>query len=94
MTDGGILLRDELVLSREAPVTWVFMLREQPQLLEGEARFGPLCMAFDPALHAAVEEMPVTDARMARNFHGSLWRLTLEAPPAARLTQNFTITRS
>ena len=51
-------------------------------------------MAFDPALHAAVEEMPVTDARMARNFHGSLWRLTLEAPPAARLTQNFTITRS
>ena len=94
MTDGGILLRDELVLSREAPVTWVFMLREQPQLLEGEARFGRLCLAFDPALHAAVEEMPVTDARMARNFPGSLWRLTLEAPPAARLTQNFTITRS
>ena len=93
LTENGILLTDALVLSREAPVTWVFMLRDAPQLTSGEACFGRLRMAFDPALHAEAEEMPVTDARMARNFPGSLWRLTLQAAPAAEHTQNFTITR-
>ena len=27
-----------------------------------------------PALAQQVQEMPVTDARLARNFPGSLWR--------------------
>ena len=30
-------------------------------------------------LAAAVEEIPVTDARMAKNWHGSLWRIALTA---------------
>ena len=30
-------------------------------------------------LAAAVEEIPVTDARMAKNWHGSLWRISLTA---------------
>ena len=39
-------------------------------------------------LAAAVEEIPVTDARMAKNWHGSLWRiaLTAEAGRHHRLT--------
>ena len=32
-----------------------------------------------PMLAAAVEEIPVTDARMAKNWHGSLWRIALTA---------------
>lgn len=94
ITDRGILLTDDIVLAREAPVQWVFMLRERPELSAGEARFGRLCLTFDPSLRAEAEELPVTDARMARSFPGSLWRLTLDAAKQGRHTQNFTITRS
>ena len=89
-----IRLTDEAVLESAQEITWVFMLRSRPDIAYGQARFGRLALAFDPALEAKVEEMPVTDARMARNFPGSLWRLTLRAPAAITHKQTFLITRS
>lgn len=91
---GRICLTDRIALQKEQRVTWVFMLREKPSLVPGEARFGPLALRHDPALAQSVEEMPVTDARMRRNFPGSFWRLTLESAPAMRHEQIFSITRS
>ena len=91
---GVLTLTDRILLTDEKPVCWVFMLRSRPDIADGQARFGRLALAFDPALEAKVEEMPVTDARMARNFPGSLWRLTLRAPAAITHKQTFLITRS
>ncbi|MGN0990455.1 MAG: heparinase II/III family protein [Candidatus Ventricola sp.] len=92
--DEGIRLTDEAALASAQEMTWVFMLRSRPSIAEGQARFGRLTLAFDPALEAKAEEMPVTDARMARNFPGSIWRLTLRAPAAIAHKQTFWITRS
>ena len=89
-----VRLTDEAALESAQEMTWVFMLRSRPVIADGLARFDRLTLAFDPALHAAAQEMPVTDARMARNFPGSLWRLTLRAPAAITHKQTFLITRS
>ena len=94
VNEDGLRLTDAAELDAPQTMTWVFMLRNRPSLAPGAARFGRLTLAFDPALHAGVQEMPVTDARMARNFPGSLWRLTLRADAACAHTQHFTITRS
>lgn len=90
----GIDLTDAAELASAQEMTWVFMLRSRPEIAGGEVRFGRLTLAFDSALEARAEEMPVTDARMARNFPGSLWRLTLRAPAARTHQQTFLITRS
>ncbi len=92
--EEGITLSDDVALAKAQSVTWVFMLRHQPEIRQGAARFGKLTLAFDPALTAEATEMPVTDSRMAKNFPGSLWRLTLTADAARTHSQNFTITRS
>ena len=92
--EQGVRLTDEAALETAQEMIWVFMLRSRPDIADGQARFGRLALAFDPALEAKVEEMPVTDARMARNFPGSLWRLTLRAPAAITHKQTFLITRS
>lgn len=94
MEDAGILLRDTVRLSAPQPVTWVFMLRDAPVLGEGRADFGLLTLRYDGALAARAEEIPVTDARMARNFPGSLWRLTLTGEPGCEQKQRFFIERS
>lgn len=94
VTEQGVRLTDEAGLAQAQEMTWVFMLRCRPEIEAGRARFGRLALAFDPALWAGAEEMPVTDARMARNFPGSLWRLTLRAPAAITHQQTFLITRS
>lgn len=91
---GGIVLMDEAVLEHAQKMTWVFMLRDKPSAAEGKICFGKLSMAYDPTLIPSVEEIPVTDARMARNFPGSLWRLTLRAGASASHKKKFTITRS
>ena len=74
------------------PVTWVFILREKPALSPGLAASGSLALRFPEALAPALEEIPVTDSRMARNFPGSLWRLMLSSAPAADQERIFSFT--
>lgn len=92
--DGGFALCDCVELAWAQEVTWVFMLRERPETLAGEVRAGKIALRHDPALVPRVEEMPVTDERLRRNFPGSLFRLTLTAAPGACHRQSFIITRS
>ena len=91
--EHGVTLRDRITLREAREVTWVFMLRNRPALAAGSADLGPLTLRFDPALTPQVEEMPVTDERMAKNYPGSLWRLTLTAAPDSELDRQFIITR-
>ena len=82
LTGGELTVNDDIFLSREASVTWVLMMRNRPAFAPGGFVSGAVRAAYSPALHAEAEEIPVTDARMARNFPGSLWRVTLTARPA------------
>ena len=89
-----VQLQDEIELEEAQSVTWVFMLRQRPELAPGAVRFGPLVLRHDQALSQKVQEMPVTDARLARNFPGSLWRLTLSTMPVTAIRKGFTIERA
>ena len=90
LTDGSMTLTDEVFLNDTRGVTWVFMLRTEPVLTTGSVSFGHLVMHHDPALTQQIEVIPVTDARMSRNFPGCFWRLTLTAGVAAEHHQHFT----
>ena len=91
--ENGVRLCDEIELRETKPVTWMFMLRQRPELTPGAVRFGGLVLRHDAAMTQAVEEMPVTDARLALNFPGSLWRLTLTPEEGKALKEEFFIQR-
>lgn len=93
MLEAGVEIRDSITVKVPQSVCWVFMLRDKPELTAGCAVLSKVRLRFDAALEARVSEYPVTDARMARNFPGSLYRLTLSAPRAFAHRQTFVITR-
>jgi hypothetical protein len=83
-------LKDTILLKRPEAVEWVFLLRDEPRLAPGECLAGELRMTFPASLAPTVEAYPVEDARMARSFPGTLWRLTLAAGPGAAHEAEFT----
>ena len=89
LLDGSRLsVMDDITLDEARPVTWVFMLRDEP-IIEQEYL---CCHGRDTnffvewrdteALTAAVEPIEITDGRMKNSYPGTLWRLTLTAAPA------------
>ena len=94
LSAGGLSLRDETVLASPKPVTWFFLLRNPPVLAPGTAAAGKLRIIYPAGLRASVEEIPVTDARMAKSWPGSLWRLSLEAEAADRQAPEFRFERN
>ncbi len=95
LTDVRLSVRDEITLDAPRPVTWVLMLRDEP-VIDAErccchGRESGFFVAWQEngALCAAVERIDVTDARMARSYPGTLWRLTLTAAPAQRCEAEF-----
>ena len=78
---GMLTLEDNIRLTQAKPVTWVFMLRNKPELEPGLIHMGPVSMELEEDLTPTVEEIPITDTRMAGSYPGSLWRLTLTAKP-------------
>lgn len=93
MTDVGIQLTDCVGLIGLKTVTWVFMLRNQPEISPGRVAFGSLCLTVDDDLVARAEECPVTDERMKKSFPGSVWRLTIEAQASALHERTFLFQR-
>ena len=89
---AGLALEDEVVLDTPQEIVWVFLSRPRPQLTADGLLLGTVCLRYDRRLDCAVEEMPVTDSRMARNFPGSLWRVTLTQKPSAHTRQTFRFT--
>lgn len=82
--DTVLTIFENVVLSAPHPVTWVFMLRHAPRIEPGRVYAGPICVRFQPDLTALAEEIPIEDARMAKNFPGSLWRLLITSPQAMK----------
>lgn len=89
----AVILQDEISLTDPHEVTWVFMLRNEPSIINGEVRFGKMKMQFDPKLSIGITEIPIDDERMQRSFPGSLWRLTLTATASSAHQYCFVINR-
>ncbi len=86
---GGIVLRDRMELAVPQTVGWVLMLRNQPSFSGNALDAGSLRILWPEGLRPEAEEIPVADARMARSFPGSLWRVTLSADPAVTFDISF-----
>ena len=88
LSGEALSLTDTVALERPAPVTEVFLLRSRPERRDGALCAGGIRILADPPGTLAVEEIPVTDPRMAKSFPGSLWRaaLTFEAARERRIT--------
>ncbi len=88
----GLRMADEGSLRKKQEVTWVFLLREKPALRKGRITAGRLQIRFPEELKFSAEEKPVTDARMARNWPGSLWRVQLKSEETDRFRAVFDFT--
>jgi len=89
LLDGSRLsVMDDITLDAPKPVTWVFMLRDEPIIeQEDQCCHGRETNFFvewrdTEVLTAAVEPIEITDGRMKNSYPGKLWRLTLTAEPA------------
>ena len=91
LDEDGLILTDDISLETGLPVTWVFMLRHQPVLSYGQADTGRIILHFPEELEAEVEEIRMTDARMAGIWHDSLWRLLLRGRPATEMRAVFSV---
>ena len=82
--DGRLVLTDEVELEAPQAVTEALLLRHEPAI-EGDAVVsGPIRITPNAPMAVEVEQVPVADPRMAKNFPGSLWRAAFVAPAAAR----------
>ena len=88
LNGSRLSVMDDITLAEARPVTWVFMLRDEPiieqedQCCHGrETNFFVEWRDTEP-LTAAVEPIEITDGRMQKSYPGTLWRLTLTAAPA------------
>ena len=88
----GLQLTDEGELLSPREITWVFLLRHQPAWEPGRITAGNLLIRCPEHLTFSREETPVTDPRMARNWPGSLWRVTLTGEAAERFHTEFVFT--
>ena len=91
--NGEATLADAVTLNEPRPVTEVFMLRHRPEQQDGARYSGAIRIAPERDMAVAIEEIPVDDPRMARNFPGSLWRATFTAAPAREHRLAFRISR-
>lgn len=89
LLDGSRLsIMDDIKLDACKPVTWVFMLRDEPiieqedQCCHGRASSFFVEWRDTEPLTAAVEPIEITDGRMKNSYPGKIWRLTLTAAPA------------
>ena len=82
LREDGLVLTDEGRLRTAQTVTWVFLLRDRPAWENGRITAGQLVIRCPESMEYSVEERPVTDARMARNWPGSLWRVMLRGGAA------------
>ncbi len=95
VSQTAVTVSDTLAFAQPKPVQWVWMLRCKPaakQAAPGQTALltGGVRLEADAPLHLEITEIPVTDARMARSFPGSLWRVTLLAAPATAHRVRFT----
>ena len=93
-SNGSLEVRDHISLSAEGSVTYVFMLRHPPVLSDACISSGDLRIITSGRLSLRYEEIPVTDARMARSFPGSIYRVLCTCDPCSCHEETFIFERT
>ena len=78
--NGSVSLTDEIALHKAQSVAWTFLLRNQPHKTESGFSTEKLKTVLPSNCSLEIEEIPITDARMGRNFPGSIWRVIVSSP--------------
>lgn len=94
VTTDGVQIADEITLQAPEAVVFTLIAREKPEIRPDGIEFAHARMEISPMPAAAVEEIPVTDARMAKNWHGSLWRIALTAEAGRHHRMTIKISRN
>ena len=90
--EAGCRIEDRIRLDRPESVTEVFLLRNRPEVEGGDVCAGRIRISPDRPMDVEIEEIRIDDPRMARNFPGSLWRVSFSAPEAQEHRMRFAIT--
>lgn len=85
----GLRLTDEIRLENAQDITWVFLLRKKPVRNGNRITSGRMVIECPEGLAYSAEEKPVTDARMARSWPGSLWRVRLQCEKTDQISAAF-----
>lgn len=91
-TEKGCRLEDAIRLDSPQAVTEAFLLRHKPEVRDGDVCSGAIRISPDTPMAVEIEEIPVTDPRMARNYPGSLWRVGFISKEADKHRLGFWIT--
>ena len=89
LNETGLVLEDRGNLRKADTVTWVFLLRCRPEWRDGILTAGSMKIRCQEGLYFRMEEIPVTDSRMARNWPGSLWRVLLSRENSDKIEERF-----
>ena len=92
--EAGCRVRDEIRLKRPEAVTEVFMLRHRPEIAGNAVVADSIRIVPNGEMSIDIEEIPVTDPRMAQSFPGSLWRACFTTRPATEHALQFDIVRN
>ena len=93
LSEEGLRVTDRIETREKMPVTWVWMVRKKPETRNRVLIFGGTELALPEDGQVRVEEIPITDARMARNYPGSLWRILIRTPAAREQTREWVFRR-
>jgi hypothetical protein len=88
---SGCRIEDLIRLEEARPVTEVFLLRNRPMIEGGDVCAGRIRIAPDRPMEVGIEEIPVTDTRMARSYPGSLWRVCFTTRESCDIRLRFEI---
>jgi len=91
-TEKGCKVEDVIRLDAPQAVTEVFLLRYKPEVKDDGVCSGTIRISPDASMMIEIEEIPVTDPRMARNYPGSLWRVAFSVKEAGEHKLGFWIT--
>lgn len=81
-TERGCRIEDVIRLDAPQAVTEVFLLRHRPEVKGDGVCAGKIRITPDAPMTVEIEEIPITDPRMAKSFPGSLWRVAFSAKAA------------
>jgi hypothetical protein len=90
-SEAGCRVEDEIRLEKPNRVTEVFLLRNRPVIEGGDVCAGRIRIAPDRPMDVGIEEIHVTDTRMARSYPGSLWRVCFTTRESCDIRLRFEI---
>ena len=93
LREEGLRLTDRIETETPEEVCWVFLFRNRPERTARGMETERMLLGLPEGWETETEEIPVTDARMGRNWPGSLWRVRIRDRQAREHRAEWVFTR-